>query len=87
MTNTLSNSSGHNSRSTDTLKTMTGTSHDDVFSSASINSSITTNPNRISLNYLPQIKQTLPDERPEYRERLATAIKDAKEQHVTDFLR
>ena len=87
MTNTLSYSSAHNSRSTDTLKTMTGTSHDDVFTSTSINSSITTNSNRISLHYLPQITQALPDERSEYQQRLATAIKDAKEQHVTDFLR
>ncbi len=87
VTSTLSYSSGQNSRSTDTLKTMTGTSHDDVFASASTNSGITTNSNRIALHYLPQITQALPDERPEYRQRLATAIKDAKEQHVTDLLR
>jgi len=87
MTSTLSYSSGQNSRSTDTLRTMTGTSHDDVFTPTSTNNSITTNTNRVSLHYLPQIIQTLPDERPEYRQRLATTIKDMKEQHVTDFLR
>jgi hypothetical protein len=87
MTNTLSYSSTHNSRSTDTLKTVTGTSQDDVFGSGSVNNSITGNSNRISLHYLPKITEALPDERPEYRQRFAAAIKDAKEQHVTDFLR
>ncbi len=66
---------------------MIGTSHDDVFVPSSMNSSITTYTNRTSFHYLPQIIQALPDERPEYRERLALAIKDAKEQHVTDFLK
>jgi hypothetical protein len=66
---------------------MTGTSHDDVFAPTSLNSSITTNSNRILLHYLPQVTQALPDERPEYRQYLASAIKDAKEQHVTDFLK
>jgi hypothetical protein len=88
MTNTLSYSSGQNSRSTDTLKTMTGTSHDEVFGPATTNSSTTpTNPNRTSYHYLPQINQDLPDERAEYRQRLAIAIKDIKEQHVIDFLK
>ncbi len=87
MNSMLSYSSAYNSRSTDTFKTMTGMSHDDVFAPTSMNSSMTTNSNRIALHYLPQITQALPDERSEYRHRLAAAIKDAKEQHVTDFLR
>jgi hypothetical protein len=85
-TSTLSYSSANTSKSTDTLRTMTGMSHDDVFVPNSI-SSMTPNTNRQSLHYLPQITQALPDEQPEYLQRLASAIKDAKEQYVTDFLR
>jgi hypothetical protein len=87
MTNNLSYSSTQNSRSTETLKTIMGTSQDDVFAPASMNSSLTTPTNRMSLYYLPQITQALPDERNEYRQRLAIAIKDAKEQNVADFLK
>ncbi|CAF1271092.1 unnamed protein product [Rotaria sordida] len=86
MTSTLSYSSTHHSKSIDTLKTLTGTSHDDVFIPASSNSSTTATTNRIQ-SYLQQIIQALPNERHEYRQRLALAIKDAKEQHVTDFLK
>lgn len=87
MSNGLSYSSAHNSRSTDTLKAITGTSHDDVFVPTSVNSNMTTNSNRKASCYLHQVTEALPDERPEYRQRLASAIQDAKEQHVTDFLR
>ncbi|CAF0798929.1 unnamed protein product [Adineta steineri] len=88
MTNPLSYSSIHNSRSTDTLKTMTGTSHDDVFVPGSVNSSVVTGRgSRQILHYLPHITQALPSESTEYHRRLAFAIKDAKEQEVTDFLR
>ncbi|CAF3736451.1 unnamed protein product [Adineta steineri] len=88
MTNPLSYSSIHNSRSTDTLKTMTGTSHDDVFVPGSVNSSVVTGRgSRQVLHYLPHITQALPNESTEYHRRLAFAIKDAKEQQVTDFLR
>ncbi|CAF0728658.1 unnamed protein product [Adineta steineri] len=88
MTNPLSYSSIHNSRSTDTLKTMTGTSHDDVFVAGSVNSSVVTGRgSRQILHYLPHITQALPNESTEYHRRLAFAIKDAKEQEVTDFLR
>ena len=87
MTNTLSSSSFYNSRSTDTLRTIGGTSHDDVFAPSSVNSNAMFDTNQKILHYLPQVTQALPNERIEYRQRLATAIKDAKEQHVTDFLR
>lgn len=87
MTNPLSYSSAHNARSTDTIRTMTGTSHDDVFAPASVSSSVTTNSNRMLLHYLPQINEAIPNERMEYRQRLASVIKDAKEQHVTELLR
>ena len=87
MNSVLSHSSAYNSRSTDTLRTMTGMSHDDVFAPGSSNNCMTPNSGRMALHYLPQVTQALPDERSEYRHRLATAIKDAKEQHVNDFLR
>ena len=87
MGSTLSYSSAHNSRSSDTLRGMTGTSHDDVFLSSSINTYTLPDSNRMSLHYLPQVTQALPDEKSEYRQLLASAIRDAKEQHVMDFLR
>lgn len=87
MGSTFSHSSAHNSRSSETLKGISGTSHDDVFVSSSINTYMPPDTNRMSLHYLPQVTQALPDERSEYRQLLATAIKDAKEQHVMDFLR
>ncbi|CAF0725272.1 unnamed protein product [Rotaria sordida] len=86
MINPLSYSSTHHSKSIDTLKTSTGTSHDDVFIPASSNSSTIATTNRIQL-YFQQITQVLPNEGQDYRQRLASAIKDAKEQHVTDFLK
>jgi hypothetical protein len=46
-----------------------------------------TNTNRLTLHYLPQVAQAFPKEPAEYHERLAMAMKDAKEQHATDFLR
>ena len=87
MTNALSYSSAHHSRSTDTLRIITGLSHDDASVPTSMSSSMHTNSTRMTMNYLPQITQALPDEPSDYRECLAAAIKDAKEQHVTDFLR
>ncbi|CAF1389084.1 unnamed protein product [Rotaria magnacalcarata] len=87
MASALSHSSTYNSKSADTIRTLTDTSHEDVFASGSVSSSTTGISNRISLHYLPQITQALPDERAEYRQRLASAIKDAKEQHVVDFLK
>ncbi|CAF2331655.1 unnamed protein product [Rotaria sp. Silwood2] len=86
MTNTFSYSSTHHSKSTDTLKALANTSHDDVFVPASLNIITTATADRISL-YLQQITQVLPNERAEYRQRLASAIKEAKEQHVADFLK
>ena len=87
MGSNFSYSSANNSRSSETLKGITGTSHDDVFVSSSINSYMSPDNNRMSMHYLPQVTQALPDETSEYRQLLATAIKDAKEQHVMDFLR
>jgi hypothetical protein len=66
---------------------MTGTSRDDVFAASSMTSNSTASAIRESFHYLPQINEALPHERAEYRESLATVIKDAHEQHVTDFLR
>ena len=66
---------------------MTGTSQDDVFAASSINSNTTTDTGRYALHYLAKVSQALPNERLEYQKDLAIAIKDAKEQHVTDFLR
>ncbi|CAF1268804.1 unnamed protein product [Adineta ricciae] len=86
-TNQFSYSSAHHSRSTDTLKTMTGTSQDDVFAASSINSNTTTDTGRYASHYLAKVSQALPNERLEYQKNLAIAMKDAKEQHVTDFLR
>jgi hypothetical protein len=85
MTNTLSSSSTHNSRSTDTIKM----SHDDVFMPTSMNSSGTPNINRTSSHYLSQVQEALPHERSEYHKHLASAIQDSnpKEQQVKDFLR
>ena len=61
--------------------------HDDVFVPPSNNPSKAPEHKRMTLHYLPQITQALPDERLEYRQLLATEIRDAKDQHVTDFLR
>ncbi|CAF2999257.1 unnamed protein product [Rotaria socialis] len=87
MPSALSYGSTHNSKSADTIRTSNNTNHEDVFASGSVSSSTTGISNRISLHYLPQITQALPNERAEYRQLLASAIKDAKEQHVVDFLR
>jgi hypothetical protein len=87
MTSTFSYSSAHNSRSTETLRTMTGTGHDDVFVPGSLNSSITTNTNRISGYYLEEVTKAIPGERPEYQQQIASAIKDANDKCVADFLR
>lgn len=84
---TFSYSSAHTSRSNETLRTATGTSQDDVFVSQSMGSHVTTNTNRLSLYYLPQIVHAFPKEPAEYQERLAMAMKDAKEQHAIDFFR
>ncbi|CAF3326035.1 unnamed protein product [Rotaria socialis] len=87
MPSALSYGSTHNSKSADTIRTSNNTNHEDVFASGSVSSSTTGISNRISLHYLPQITQALPNERAEYCQLLASAIKDAKEQHVVDFLR
>lgn len=89
MGSTYSYSSVHNSRSSETFKAMNEGGHDDVFVPPSNNNnpSKTTESHRMNLHYLPQVTQALPDERLEYRQLLATEIRDAKEQHVTDFLR
>ncbi|CAF4934599.1 unnamed protein product, partial [Rotaria sp. Silwood1] len=86
MTNTLSYSSTHHSKSIDTSRALASTGNDDVFVPASVNSTSTATTSRIS-SYLHQIAYVLPNERHEYRHRLASAIKDAKEQHVADFLK
>ena len=87
MTNTLSYSSAHNSKSTDTLRTITGMSNDDVFDPSSLASSSMMPTDRMPLFYLSQVIQALPSERFEQQQRLATAIKDVKAQDVTDFLK
>ena len=66
---------------------MVGMSHDDVFVSSSMGSSITPGSTRINPHHLALITQALPEADSEYRKRLAAATSDAKEQHVTDFLR
>lgn len=86
MANALSYSSPHNSKSSDTIRNLGSTSHGEPFASESMNN-MTTTGGRISLHFLHQVTQTLPNERAEYRQRLASAIKDSKEQYVPDFLR
>ena len=77
----------HNSNSADISKKSHAASQDDPSYPLSSINSTATHITHIPLNYLSQVEQALPNERPEYRERLAFEINNIKESHVTDFLK